>query len=48
MVDLHFREESSRYLLFLWKKSKREVEINRAMKNVCGLVTALSGSPKKE
>jgi hypothetical protein len=47
MVDLRFRE-STRYLLFLWKKSKHELEINRAMKNVCGLGIALSASLKKE
>jgi hypothetical protein len=47
MFDLRFLE-GNRYLLFLWKKSKHEVEINRAMKNVCGLRTALSASLKKE
>jgi hypothetical protein len=47
MVDLRFREGSC-YFLFLWKKSKHDVEINRAMKHVFGLGTALSASLKKE
>jgi len=47
MFDLRFRE-GARYLLFLWKKSKHEVEINSAMHNVRGLGTALSASLKEE
>jgi len=47
MFDLRFLEDN-RYLHFLWKKSKHEFERNRAMKNVCGLGTALSASLKKE
>jgi hypothetical protein len=47
MFDLRFRE-GTRYHLFLWKKSKHEVEINRVMHNVCGLGTALLASLTEE
>jgi hypothetical protein len=48
MLDPRFREENTRYLLAVWKKSRHAVEINHAVKNVCGLVTALWASSKKE